>query len=164
MSQRQVCAFYNRPQGCRYQSSCRFIHEARDTPSPGPPFAVSPRASHNPRPDNIPNGVCYFHWSGGTCKRQNCWFKHVRSDDPPSASPTTADAWRSRPATTSMSARLSGGHSLLRPAEAKYQLSNTFLKPDFHFVHSSTVNRFVIILASCSVSNKWVFRLYPYHR
>lgn len=161
MSQRKVCDFYNRPQGCRYQSDCRFLHEARDTSAP--PFAFTPRASHNPRPNNIPDGVCYFHWSGGKCRRANCWFKHVRSDDPPSASPTIADSWRSRPATTLIPTRLSGGNSLLRPAEAKYQLSNTFLKPAFHFVHTSTVNRFVIILSSCSVANRWVFHLYPYY-
>ena len=159
MSQRKVCDFYNRPQGCRYSSSCRFLHEARDTSSPLSAF--TPRASHNPRPNNIPNGVCYFYWSGGNCKRANCWFKHVRSDESPSPSPPVTDSWRSRAATALIAPGPSGGHSLLRPGEAKHQLSTIFLKPDYHLVLPSTVNRFVIILTSCSVANGWVFHLYP---
>lgn len=162
MSQSRVCNFYNKPQGCRNGSSCRFLHEIRDTSSSLSAF--TPRASQNPRPDNIPNGVCYYHWNGGTCRRANCWFKHVRSDEAPSPSPTAADSWRSRPPTTTIAPWSSGGRSLLRPGEARHQLSTIFLKPGFHFGLPSTVNRFVMILASCSAANEWVFRLCPYYR
>jgi len=162
MSQRKVCDFFNRPQGCRYQSSCRFLHEARDTP--GPPSPFTPRASHNPRPDNIPKGVCYFHWSGGNCKRANCWFKHIRSDESPSPSPAITESWRARAATALITSGTSEGRSLLRPAEAKHQLSTIFLKPGYHFVGPSTVNRFATILASCSVANGWVSHFHPYCR
>jgi len=159
MSQRRVCNFYNGPQGCRYGPKCHFLHEPRDPSSPPSPF--TPGASQNPRPDNVPKDVCYFYWNGGTCMRASCWFKHVRSDESPSVSPTPADTWRSRPPTTSIASGSSGDHSLLRPGAARYQLSSTFLKPGFRFGLPSTVHRFVIILASCSVANEWVFPSIP---
>ena len=161
MSQRRVCDFYNRPQGCRKRSNCGFLHEPRDTF--GPPSAFTPRASHNPRPDNIPDGVCRYHWSSGTCKYANCWFKHIRPNESPSASPTVADSWRSRSSTTLTAAGLSGGRSLLRPDEAKRQLSTIFLKPGYRFGLPSTVNRFVMILVSSSVANGWVFYIHTYY-
>ena len=159
MAQPRVCDFYNRPQGCRYGPKCHFLHELRDPSTPQSPFA--PRASHNPRPDSTPDGVCRFHWSGGTCTRANCWFKHIRSVES-STSPTTADTWRPRPPTTPDAPGPSGAYSLLRPGAAKHQLSTIFMKPGFRFGLPSTINRFVVILASCSVANEWVFRLHSY--
>ena len=138
MSQRRVCDFYQKPQGCRYGSNCRFLHEPLDTSSPPPAF--TPHASQNPRPYSAPDSVCYFHWSGGTCKRANCWFKHVLSDESPSASPTLASSWRPRPPTALFAPLPIRGNSLLKPGEAKHQLSTVFLKLGFGFGLPSTVN------------------------
>jgi hypothetical protein len=163
MSQPKICNFYNKPQGCRYGTKCHFLHEARDTFGPLSSFA--PSASQNARPDNVPNGVCRFYWNGDTCRRVNCWFKHVRSDESLSAcgSSTSADSRKARPPTIFIAPGSFGGHSPLRPGEAKRQLSTIFLQPGFRFGLPSTINRFVMILASCSVSNEWVFHTYSHY-
>lgn len=160
MSQRRVCDFYNRPQGCRHGANCRFLHEPHGTSGPLPTFTPCP--PQNPRPDNAPKGLCRVYWNGGTCRRVNCWFNHIRSDEAPSASPSVADSRKSQPPTTSIAPGSSENHSFLKPGEAKYQLSTIFLKPGFRFGLPSTVNRFVMILASCSVANNWVLYLHSY--
>ena len=172
MSQRNVCVFFNTPAGCRRGANCKGRHErhkrgvnapsSSDPPAPAPapaPATLAPSGSSNPRPLNVPNGICRFFWNNGNCRFTDCRFRHVRQSDPASSTPApapTPPATRLQSPPASTAPQPLTVTAPLRAAGARYQLHNVFLLPNYKFTHPATINRFVNILASCSVANEWV--------
>ncbi len=151
MSQKNVCHFYNTPAGCRRGPGCNFLHGA---PSTG---TNTPNGSSNPRPlnGNAPNGVCRFFWNSGNCRFTDCRYAHVRQGDAAS-SPTPATTPAPPHPSTAPHSNSTALTAPLKAASARYQLNKIFLLPNFKFANPATINRFVNILASCSLANEWV--------
>ena len=166
MSQRNVCHFFNTPKGCHRGPGCKWLH---GTPGTGngngngngtSTNKSTPSVSSNPRPlnGNAPNGVCRFFWNNGNCRFTDCRYAHVRQGE--SATSATSATSTTTPATPhSSTAPHSNSTALTAPlkaAGARYQLHKVFLLPNFKFANPATINRFVNILASCSLANEWV--------
>lgn len=148
MSQRKVCDFFNTPAGCRRGANCKWRHEGASPSSSGP---------SSPRPPNAPNGVCRFFWNNGNCRFTDCRFRHIRQGDSVSSTPgSTPPATRLQSPPVSTTPQIPAITAPLKAGSARYQLYNVFLKPNYKLAHPATVNRFVNILASCSLANEWV--------
>ena len=157
MSQRNVCNFFNTPNGCHRGPGCKWLHGTPGTSTSTSTSTSTPNGSSKPRPlnGNVPNGICRFFWNNGNCRFTDCRFAHVRQGD----SATSATSTKTPTTPHSSTAPHSTSSALtppLKAASARYQLHKIFLLPNFKFANPATINRFVNILASCSLANEWV--------
>ena len=154
MSQKNVCNFFNTPAGCRRGANCKWRHER----SSGSSTSRTPTPTSTPSTP-APNGVCRFFWNNGNCRFTDCRFSHVRHGDsapstsPPAPSPAPPTPAHGSTATDTHSPALTAP---LKAGGARYHLTKVFLLPNFKFANPATINRFVNILASCSLANEWV--------
>lgn len=90
----RLCAFLDRPGGCRRGNQCRFSHASPSSPTPssrpsspapsqGTPLLFPP----TPHP-RIPPGVCRFYWTTGQCRLEfACRFSHTGASPVQNAAP-----------------------------------------------------------------------------
>ncbi|KAH9848820.1 hypothetical protein C2E23DRAFT_738850 [Lenzites betulinus] len=167
MSQRgPVCRTYNTPQGCRYGSRCKFLHDRGSSPvtspprsrsqTPGPPSPI-PNAARRIA-SGVPRNVCQFFWSTGACARGfECTFRHVKQSGAPVPSetpdPTESDEvdFFSTEGLTAGSTREDRNN--LNPSETHNHLKE-FTHEKYRFDGAGQIQGFVRILASVNDSNK----------
>ena len=152
MSQRRVCFFFKTPAGCRLGDTCNWLHEPGSASTPN---SSTPRGSSNPNV-NAPNGVCRFFWNNGNCRFADCRFSHVRQGDSASSTTSTTAPTPPHSSTAPHPPHPPSLTASLKAGSARFQLYNVFLLPNYRFVNPANINRFVNILASCSLANEWV--------
>jgi len=155
-----VCRFFWNHGNCRF-TDCRFSH-VRHNDGDGDSGSSTLASTSNPRPLtlNAPNGVCRSFWNHGNCRFTDCRFSHVRHNDRDGDSGSSTPAPTPTPPTAVPRVSTAPHPPTLTPplraAGARYQLHNVFLLPNYKFTNPATINRFVNILASCSLTNEWV--------
>jgi hypothetical protein len=167
MSHRNICRYYNTPQGCRRGENCTFSHGGKSSAPPSRSSGSTRKVPSAPQhATKAPSRVCDFFWRNGACKREfSCRFKHISpgAQEPTGGAALSAVDEVPPYLTESGLAKLTGtGTDLffstvkLSPSEAHTHLRK-YLFDHFRFTKTFEVYAFVKILASATKANtSWV--------